>query len=147
MSDTVVEQAVNCAIRHIGIGTYSSGKIYSYLSGKNYSDSVCSEAVKLLVESGYINDMRAARKVLLLRTGMKQESRAYSYKRLMCAGKASHSAEEYLSSIENDETTCKSLMSAYFTIADSPDEEGFIKLAKIRGYTPEVACRTWRLND
>ena len=34
---------------------------------RGYSEAVAAEAVKLLIESGYIDDLRASRKVLAVR--------------------------------------------------------------------------------
>ena len=87
MSDSnMTKEAVTCAIRHIGTGIYSSGKIRLYLMQRGYSEAVASEAVKLLIESGYIDDLRASRKVLAVRSGKKQESKQFMYQRLLEAG-------------------------------------------------------------
>ena len=48
MSDTNrTKEAVTCAIRHIGTGIYSSGKIRLYLMQRGYQEAVADEAVKL----------------------------------------------------------------------------------------------------
>ena len=61
MSDNnKTKEAVTCAIRHIGTGIYSSGKIRLYLMQRGYSEAVAVEAVKLLIDSGYIDDLRAS---------------------------------------------------------------------------------------
>ena len=67
MSDnSTTKEAVTCAIRHIGTGVYSSGKIKVYLLQKGYSEADAISAVKHLVDTGYIDDMRASRKGLHL---------------------------------------------------------------------------------
>ena len=100
MSDnSSTKEAVTCAIRHIGTGVYSSGKIRIYLIQKGYSDTVATDAVKHLVATGYIDDMRASRKVLAARSGKKQESRQFIYKRLLEAGIASDCADEIIASL------------------------------------------------
>ena len=79
MSDnSTTKEAVTCAIRHIGTGVYSSGKIRAYLLQKGYSEDVSISAVKHLIDTGYIDDMRASRKVLAARSGKKQESRQFA---------------------------------------------------------------------
>ena len=84
MSDNIsTKEAVTCAIRHIGTGIYSSGKIKTYLIQKGYSEAVASSAVKHLIDTGYIDDMRASRKVLAARSGKKQESRQYIFQRMI----------------------------------------------------------------
>ena len=84
-SDTYNE-ALSVAIRHIGIATYSSGKIYSYLVNKGFPEDISSSVVNELIKREYINDRKASRKVLISRTGKKQESKAYIHKRLLEAG-------------------------------------------------------------
>ena len=86
MSDKEIKEAVSCAIRHIGTGVYSSGKICFFLQNKGYDESVSIAAVKELVNTGYIDDQRASKKVLFTRSGKKQESRNYMLKRLIEAG-------------------------------------------------------------
>ena len=61
MSDNrLTKEAVTCAIRHIGTGIYSSGKIKLYLLQKGFSEDTADSAVMNLVSSGYIDDMRYA---------------------------------------------------------------------------------------
>ena len=53
MSDPVMtKEAVTCAIRHIGTGIYSSGKIKLYLMQRGYSEDTAVSAVSLLIDSG-----------------------------------------------------------------------------------------------
>ena len=149
MSDNIsTKEAVTCAIRHIGTGVYSSGKIKIYLIQKGYSEAVASSAVKHLIDTGYIDDMRASRKVLAARSGKKQESRQYIFQRLLEAGINSDCADEVISGLAGDVDTCKSLYEASFgtpaeDTADKEDE--FIKLAQKRGYGVETARTAFRL--
>ena len=53
---------------------------------KGYSEDVSISVVKHLIDTGYIDDMRASRKVLAARSGKKQESRQYIFQRLLEAG-------------------------------------------------------------
>jgi len=149
MSDNIsTKEAVTCAIRHIGTGIYSSGKIRIYLIQKGYSEAVASSAVKHLIDTGYIDDMRASRKVLAARSGKKQESRNYIFQRLLEAGISSDCADEVISHLDSDIDTCKSLYEANFGSASgdvSDREEEFIKLAVKRGYGLEAARTAFRL--
>jgi len=149
MSDNIsTKEAVTCAIRHIGTGIYSSGKIRIYLIQKGYSEAVASSAVKHLIDTGYIDDMRASRKVLAARSGKKQESRNYIFQRLLEAGISSDCADEVISHLDSDIDTCKSLYEANFGSApeDASDrEDEFIKLAVKRGYGLEAARTAFRL--
>jgi len=148
MSDKEIKEAVTCAIRHIGTGVYSSGKILVYLGNKGYDESVCYAAVKELVNTGYIDDRRAARKVLAARSGKKQESRNYMLQRLLEAGIDSDIAEEIASGLDSDVDTCKLLYEASF---GSPEEDyfdredEFIKLAQLRGYGLEASRKAFRM--
>jgi len=149
MSDNIsTKEAVTCAIRHIGTGIYSSGKIRIYLIQKGYSEAVASSAVKHLIDTGYIDDMRASRKVLAARSGRKQESKHYIYSRLLEAGISSDCADEVVSGLDSDINTCKSLYEATYGSAPevaSDREDEFIKLAVKRGYGLEAARTAFRL--
>ena len=144
MSDnSTTREAVTCAIRHIGTGIYSSGKIRVYLIQKGYSEDVAIGAVKHLVATGYIDDMRASRKVLTARSGKKQESRQYIYKRLLEAGIDSGCADQIIETLDSDAVTCLKLYEASFGTSSDEDmfdrEEEFLKLAALRGYSIETA--------
>ena len=148
MSDKVIKEAVSLAIRHIGTGVYSSGKIFIYLCNKGCDESVSSAAVKELVNTGYIDDRRAARKVLAARSGKKQESRNYMLQRLLEAGIDSDISEDIVAGLDSDVDTCKSLYEASFGAPEegySDREEEFIKLAQLRGYGLETSRKAFRL--
>jgi len=144
MSDNSVSSAVTCAINHIGTGIYSSGKIVSYLLTKGFPDDISYAAVAELVDRGYIDDRRAARKVLTARSGKKQESRNYILNRLFQAGIKESIAEEIVSSLDDDVTTCKLLFDECFNSADE-DKNEFLKLAKLRGYSMESSLKAYSL--
>lgn len=141
-------EAVTCAIRHIGTGVYSSGKIRIYLIQKGYTEDVAVSAVRHLIDTGYIDDMRASRKVLAARSGKKQESRQYIFQRLLEAGIDSDCADEVIAGLASDVDTCKALYEASFGSVpdDAADrEEEFLKLAQKRGYGLEAARSAFRL--
>ena len=147
MSDKDIKEAVSCAIRHIGTGIYSSGKILVYLGNKGYDESVCHAAVKELVNTGYIDDRRAAKKVLAARSGKKQESRNYMCQRLLEAGIDTYIADEIVAGLDSDDDTCVSLFEANFgtPVEDYQDrEDEFIKLAQLRGYGIETSRKAFR---
>lgn len=148
MSDnSLTKEAVTCAIRHIGTGIYSSGKIKTYLIQKGYSEDVAISAVRHLIDTGYIDDMRASRKVLTARSGKKQESRQYIYKRLLEAGIDPDCADEIISSLGSDVDTCLSLFEATYggSSEDYSDrEDKFLKLAQRRGYGLEASMSAFR---
>lgn len=144
MSDNSVSSAVSCAINHIGTGIYSSGKIVSYLLTKGFPDDISYAAVAELVDRGYIDDRRAARKVLTARSGKKQESKNYILNRLLQAGIKESIAEEIVSSLDDDVTTCKLLFDECFNSADE-DKNEFLKLAKLRGYSMESSLKAYSL--
>ena len=148
MSEKEIKEAVSCGIRHIGTGVYSSGKILVYLGNKGYDDSVCYAAVKELVNTGYIDDRRAAKKVLAARSGKKQESRNYMLQRLLEAGIDSDIAEDIVAGLESDVDTCKNLFEANFGTPEdgySDREDEFIKLAQLRGYGIETSRKAFRI--
>ncbi len=149
MNDNEIKEAVTCAIRHIGTGVYSSGKIQIYLMNKGYDESVSIAAVKELVNTGYIDDRRASRKVLAVRTGKKQESRQYIFQRLLEAGIPSDCADDVIAELESDVDTCTQLFIANFGTGSKTDyydrEEEFIKLAQLRGYGVETSRTAFRM--
>ena len=149
MSDSNrTKEAVTCAIRHIGTGIYSSGKIRLYLMQRGYSEAVAVEAVKLLIDSGYIDDLRASRKVLAARSGKKQESKQFIYQRLLEAGIDEECADLVVDDLESDIYTCKALFDANFGSPDedsSDREDEFLKIAVLRGYSMETARKAFRL--
>ena len=149
MSDSNrTKEAVTCAIRHIGTGIYSSGKIRLYLMQRGYSEAVAVEAVKLLIDSGYIDDLRASRKVLAARSGKKQESKQFIYQRMLEAGIDEECADLVVDDLESDIYTCKALFDANFGSPDedsSDREDEFLKIAVLRGYSMETARKAFRL--
>ena len=114
---------------------------------RGYPEDVAISAVSLLIESGYIDDMRASRKVLAARSG-KQESKSFIFQRLLEAGIDETVADVIVSDLESDADTCKLLYEASF---GSPDENSFdrqdefLKLAQLRGYGLETARKAFRL--
>ena len=148
MSDSnMTKEAVTCAIRHIGTGIYSSGKIRLYLLQKGFSEDTADSAVTNLVSSGYIDDMRASRKVLTVRSGKKQESRQFILQRLLEAGIDPDCADEVVAELDSDIDTCKRLYEASFgePQGDSADREGeYLKLAQTRGYSLETSRSAFR---
>ena len=142
-SDTYKE-ALSCAIRHIGIATYSSGKIRVYLIEHGFSEDVAGAVVSELIEREYINDRKASRKVIISRTGKKQESRDYIYKRLIAAGISEDTADEVVSELDGDDTTCLMLFNALGYDQDSEDiRDQMIKTAQLRGYSYECASKVY----
>ncbi|MBR6484839.1 MAG: RecX family transcriptional regulator, partial [Clostridiales bacterium] len=113
--------------------------------GKGFAPDVSSRAVDELIERGYIDDMRAGRKVLNSRTGKKQESKRLLYQRMIAAGVSSESANIMLSECEDDNKTClmlyDSLIPDRTSLKDDPSDisKALIKKAISRGYSYEVA--------
>ncbi|MBR3342536.1 MAG: RecX family transcriptional regulator [Clostridiales bacterium] len=148
MSDNrLTKEAVTCAIRHIGTGIYSSGKIKLYLLQKGFSEDTADSAVMNLVSSGYIDDMRASRKVLAVRSGKKQESRQFIFQRLLEAGIDPDCADVIVAGLDSDIDTCKMLYEASFGEPQEDSagrEDEYIKLARMRGYSLEVSRSAFR---
>lgn len=134
--------AQTAGIRHIGIGTCSSGKMREYLRKKGFSGEAVNEAVKELIRREYIDDERAGRKVLLNRSGKKQESRRFLKERLYAAGVRSEVSDKLLQEVEEDTDLCFNL---YLSVSpELPDESDdheaeLMKIAAKRGFGLEVA--------
>ena len=115
---------------------------------RGYSEAVAAEAVKLLIESGYIDDLRASRKVLAVRSGKKQESKQFMYQRLLEAGIDPEYADIVVDELDSDVDTCKSLYEANFGAPDEDSfdkENEFLKIAGLRGYSMETARKAFKL--
>lgn len=142
MSDTYIN-ARSEAIRHIGIATYSSGKIKQYLISKGYSYDVACSVVAELIKREYIDDVKASRVVLLSRTGKKQESKDFLLKRLLAAGIDEFVAEDYVYELPDDKTTIVSLYEANFpngiSYDNAEERNSALKIASRRGYSLEIA--------
>ena len=140
IEDNTRSQALSAAIKHIGIATYSSGKIFSYLVERGFPENISDSVVKELISRGYINDHKASRKVLISRTGKKQESREYIRKRLLAAGIDRYVAEDVVAGLPSDTRTCYMLYEA-FGYSDDTDaiRTEMIGIAVRRGYPYELA--------
>lgn len=143
MSEDLFKTAVSEAITHIGISNYSSGKIKKYLLNKGYDISLVTDVVSSLIDRGYIDDRRASRSVLLLRTGKKRESKALTLNRLLAAGISEEVAEAVVYEIQSDSDSIKELFDSALPSDFDPYDENMrnfaLKLAKQRGFTLECA--------
>ena len=141
--DALFSSVVSETISHIGFSNYSSGKIYKYLVNKGYDSGLVSDVVSELISRGYIDDRKAARSVLLLRTGKKRESRLFSLQRLLNSGISEPIAEQIVSDLPEDEELIRELFDAALPYGFDPDDESMrnnaLKLAKQRGFTFESA--------
>ncbi|MBO4408718.1 MAG: RecX family transcriptional regulator [Clostridiales bacterium] len=137
-----LEEAYYCGLKHIGIATYSSGKVFVYLLNKGFSEALSRQAVDELISNGFIDDRKAAAKVIRGRSGKKQESRYYMGKRLEEAGIADSVIVSVIDSLPPDEETLKSL---FMSVTGSMSREDMFKLASRRGYEFSLAVRVYEL--
>ena len=139
-----LSDAQTAGIRHIGIGTCSSGKMREYLRKKGFNGNVVEEAVAELIRREYIDDYRAGRKVLLYRSGKKQESRRFLKERLYAAGVRREVSDNLMSEVEQDSILCFNLYLSVKPELSDDDclevvESEFMKLASKRGFGAEAA--------
>jgi len=137
-----LEEAYYCGLKHIGIATYSSGKVFVYLLNKGFSEALSREAVDELTANGFIDDRKAAAKVVRTRVGKKQESRYYIGKRLEEAGISDSVIPSVIDSLEPDEVTLRSL---FMSVASTMSREDMFKLASRRGYEFSLAVKVYDL--
>lgn len=137
-----LEEAYYCGLKHIGIATYSSGKVFVYLLNKGFSEALSREAVDELIANGFIDDRKAAAKVVRARTGKKQESRYYIGKRLEEAGISDSVIPSVIDSLEPDEVTLRYL---FMAVSSSMSREDMFKLASRRGYEFSLAVKVYDL--
>ena len=146
--DPEFDRAVSEAISHIGISTYSSGKIRQFLIKKGYDEGLASSVVSSLTERGYIDDRKAAGQVLLFRNGKKRESREFSYKRLIEAGISSDTASEVCEDLPDDIDAAYELFESSLVDDCDINAEQFIRkaftLASRRGFSFESAQNALR---
>lgn len=137
-----LEEAYYCGLKHIGIATYSSGKVFVYLLNKGFSEALSREAVDELTANGFIDDRKAAAKVVRTRVGKKQESRYYIGKRLEEAGISDSVIPSVIDSLEPDEVTLRYL---FMSVASTMSREDMFKLASRRGYEFSLAVKVYDL--
>ena len=147
---TSSSDAQTCGIRHIGIGIYTSGKIRDYLKNKGFTGEAYEDAVSNLIKRGYIDDVRAGRKVLLMRSGKKQESRAYLKQRLYNAGVSADASSVLLEEVAVDSDLCFNLYLSHIpSSSDSEEAEShydeLMKLAGKRGFSYEIAQSAYNM--
>lgn len=143
MANSEFDELVSLTISHIGISNYSSGKIRKYLLNKGYSSDLIEDVIDSLIKRGYIDDRKASRSVLLLRTGKKRESRSLTYQRLIAAGISEKVASEVIEDLPDDKTMCKELLESSLSQDFDPFDDSMrnraLKLAISRGFTFECA--------
>ena len=140
-----LEEAYYCGLKHIGIATYSSGKVFVYLLNKGFSEALSRQAVEELIKNGFIDDKKAAAKVIRSRSGKKQESRYYIGKRLEEAGIAEAVIDSVINTLPPDEETLKNL---FLSVSGSMSREDMFKLASRRGYEFSLSVKVYELlND
>lgn len=150
MDEVKVSEAVTIAIRHIGIGSSSSGKVYAYLQQKGFNSATCQLAIAELKDRGYIDDYKAGMKIVRTRTGTKQESKQLISQRLIAGGISRDALPDILADLESDKDTCLSLLKASYPVLPECDEpmdliQDIVKLANKRGYSSEVASSAFRV--
>ena len=115
---------------------------------QGFSDSVIKEAVENLIRREYIDDERAGRKVLLVRSGKKQESRRFLKERLYAAGVRNSVSDILLSEVEEDSVLCFNLYLSVRPGVDDQDDayaakDELLKLAAKRGFNSEAALSAY----
>lgn len=149
MDSSEIKTAREVAIKHIGIATYSSGSIYEYLLRKNFSDEAARAVVDELIERKYIDDVKASRKILLSRTGKKQESKDLLLKRLIEGGVDRFVAEDYIYELPSDSDTILSLFEAHTDDSSDVHSDEFrnnlASIASKRGYSYECFNSAYKI--
>ncbi len=154
MNDQVqYSEARNKAIAHIGISVSSSGKIREYLCNNGYDRDLIEEVISQLIEDGYVDDARVARKILRQRSGSKAEGRAKFSLRLEASGIPHDVIDEVLSEDEfSDEKTIMEVIHDRFPVESfsSDPSQSQRELAKAirylesRGYSASLALASFR---
>ena len=84
------------AIRYIGIAVKSSGRVSEYLLSKGFSEETSALTVQGLIDDGYIDDGRVARRFLRQSSGSHAEGKALLLRRILAAGVRTEAAQEAL---------------------------------------------------
>jgi len=140
-----IDTAVTAAIKHIGIGTASSGKTFEFLRKKGFDESVCRDAVEELKKRKYIDDRKACEKVIAYRSGKKTESRAYMLSRFEQAGVEKSVGLDVLSSMESDSQRCYELFSSLGLDKSFDLREEYLTCAARRGFGYELSSAVFDL--
>ncbi|MBR2750326.1 MAG: RecX family transcriptional regulator [Clostridiales bacterium] len=154
MDDAVkYSEARNKAIKHIGLSVSSSGKTTEYLQNLGFDRELVREVVDQLIEDGYVDDRKVARKIIRQRSGAKSESRMKLFARLEEAGVSRQLIEQVFDEEDvNDEETIMEVIRDRFPVdsfSDDPREvrnqiAKAVRYLESRGYSTSLAVASFR---
>ncbi len=107
--------ARSAAIRHIGIAARSTGAVRGFLQRESYPDDLIDEVIIGLLEEGYLDDHRPARRIIRDRTAGKAESQAALRSRLLRQGVSADVIDAVAEDMVPDEVSAVELVRGRFT--------------------------------
>jgi SOS response regulatory protein OraA/RecX len=113
-TEQLLQQARSAAIRFIGLGRKSSGRIEDHLRQAGFEpDTICQVLQDLKVDQ-YIDDERIARRQVRNRSGAKSESSVRIAQRLAQGGVDEDAVQAALQDLPDDRTAARDALAARF---------------------------------
>ena len=110
MDDYTAARAI--AISYIGISQKTSGRVRDKLLSKEVKRDIAEEVVSVLIQDGYIDDLRVAKSIIRQRVDGTAESIKKLTMRLLSVGISRESAYEAVEFMVPDEETIEQLIAA-----------------------------------
>lgn len=139
--DYEFERARERAVAFIGLDrNKSSGRIRDILVRDGYAGELIEAVLAYLREIDYLNDERAADKVISRYNGRRMCSRRAMKHHLFNAGVSSDIIGEKLKQLPSDEASCRALLVALYPEGHIDDRQKALRTLARRGYSFDVAA-------
>lgn len=110
----LIQKGRSTAISWIGITHKSSGRVTAYLQQQGFENSIIVQIMDSLLEDGYLNDQRIAKRLIRQRRGRQGESKAALSQRMRRLGLASDAIESAIPDAAADLDTASELINLRF---------------------------------
>lgn len=134
------DKARQTAVAFIGIDhSKSSGRVRNKLLTKGVDSSIVDEVIEYLCDIDYINDRRAAKRIVSRYKGRRIRSKRAMVAVFINNGIPFKVAESVASSLEDDRDTAISLCRSTYSIISEESRLDIMKLLHRRGYPADLS--------
>ena len=141
---TAYAKAREMAFRHLGLDrSKSSGHLRQFLTEHDVDPDLAGQIVCDLMEDGYIDDRRAAARVVRRYQGGKVRSRRQMFQLFLRQGVAVETAEAVLAELPEDERSIQNLLPPDWP-DDAREDAKLRRFLASRGYSWELISRVYR---
>jgi len=113
-AEQILQAARSAAIRFIGLGRKTSGRIEDHLQQAGYEPDTIRQVLQDLKNDQYIDDERIARRQVRSRSGAKSESTVRLAQRLAQGGVDEEAVQAALQDVPDDRTAAREALAARF---------------------------------